>query len=122
MFHSRLSGDCFTMQDSATQVDLDHLIERRQYELVITTIETVSQPNVNLEVHTETTSDGQRRSLLPRLVAGVALATIVGFCLWLLLKESPSSDEAKWAAATLSAVVAGLLGFWTGTLTRRAHR
>lgn len=110
------------MNDSHAQVDLDQLIERKEYELVIRSIETVSQQDVRVSAHNVTTANGRRLYRVIQVIAAMAIMTIVLLCVWLLLKESPSSDETKWATTTLSAVIGGIVGFWTATRTRPAHR
>lgn len=109
------------MKESPNQIDLDQLIESKRYELIITSIETVSELETRLGALKEIAAYERRRDLALHLVAAMVVVTIVTLCVWLLTKGSPSSDEAKWATTTLSAVVAGVLGFWTGTLTRPAH-
>jgi len=110
------------MKQSPNEIDLNQLIESNRYELIITSVETVYELETRLRDRKETATYERRRDLALHLVAATAVITIVTLCVWLLVKGSPTSDEAKWATATLSAVVAGVLGFWTGTLTRPAHR
>lgn len=110
------------MKQSPDQIDLNQLIEDKRYELIITSVETVSELETRLKVLKEIAAYERRRDLALHMVASIAVVTIVTLCVWLLVKGSPTSDETKWATTTLSAVVAGLLGFWTGTLTRPAHR
>lgn len=110
------------MKESPNEIDLNQLVESKRYELIITSVETVSELETRLSDLKETAAYERRRDLALHVVAAMAVITIVTLCVWLLVKGSPTSDEVKWATTTLSAVVAGLLGFWTGTLTRPAHR
>lgn len=106
------------MNESPNQQDLNQLIESKRYELIITSVKTVSEHETRLRTLEETAAYERRRDLALHIVAAMAVTTTVALCVWLLLKGSQSSDEAKWATTTLSAVVAGILGFWTGTLTK----
>jgi predicted transcriptional regulator len=110
------------MTDSPNQVDLNQVIENKQYELIITSIETISELETRLKALQEAATYERRRDLALHFVAAMVVMAIVALCVWLLLKGSPTSDEARWATTTLSAVVAGVLGFWTGALTRPSRR
>ena len=47
-------------------------------------------------------------------VALMGVLAVAGYCLYVLIARIGSADDAKWAAATLTAIVGGLLGYLTG--------
>ena len=100
------------------QLDLNELVESNRYQLSIYSAETVSEQEARLSILKTSAVYERRRDLCLHLVAAIAVITVVGLCAWLIIRGPTSSDEVKWAIATLSAVTAGFLGFLTGKLMR----
>ena len=74
------------------------------------------QVNVSV-VPVENPADAQVRRGKDVALFGVALLgvlAVAGYCLYVLVVRIGSTDDAKWAAATLTAIVGGLLGYLTG--------
>jgi hypothetical protein len=60
-----------------------------------------------------------RTSILFGVGIGVALV-VGGLCLWATLDQSFSPDTQKWAAAIVTSMIAGILGFLTGKNTKQS--
>jgi hypothetical protein len=103
---------------TSSHLDLNELVESNRYQLSIYSAETVAEQEARLSILKATTIYERRRDLCLHLVAAIAVVTVVGLCAWLIMRGPTSSDEVKWAIATLSAVTAGFLGFLTGKLVR----
>lgn len=100
------------------QLDLNELVESNRYQLSIYSAETVPEQEARLSILRTIATYERRRDLCLHLVAATAVITVVGLCAWLIIRGPTSSDEVKWAIATLSAITAGFLGFLTGKLVR----
>lgn len=99
-------------------LDLNELVESNRYQLSIHSVETISEQEARLSILKTTATYERRRDLCLHLVAATAVITVVGLCAWLIIRGPTSSDEVKWAIATLSAITAGFLGFLTGKLVK----
>jgi hypothetical protein len=106
------------METKPNQLDLNELIENNRYQLSIHSAETISEQEARLSILKTTATYERRRDSCLHLVEGTAVITVVGLCAWLIIKGPTSSDEVKWAIATLSAVTADFLGFLTGKLVK----
>lgn len=100
------------------QLNLNDIVESNRYQLSIYAAETLPEQEARLSIQKTIATYERRRDLCLHLVAAIAVMIVVGLCAWLIIRGPTSSDEVKWAIATLSAVTAGFLGFLTGKLVR----
>lgn len=100
------------------QVNLNELVESNRYQLSIHAAETLPEQEARLSILRSAAEYERRRDLCLHLVAALVVITVVALCAWLIITGFPSSEEVRWAIATLSAVMAGFLGFLTGKLMK----
>ncbi len=100
------------------KIDLNDLANRPDHQLSIVPREEPTERNARLELEKADAAHKRRIDLALHITTLAIIAATFGVCAYIILARTFSSDTDKLAAALLTAIVTGLVGYVTGRASK----
>ncbi|MGI8655512.1 MAG: hypothetical protein ACR2LC_09860 [Pyrinomonadaceae bacterium] len=100
------------------KIDLNELADRLDHQLSIVPREEPAERQARLEIEKADAAHKRRIDLALHITTLAVIAATFGVCVYIILARTFSSDMDKLAAALLTSIVTGLVGYVTGRASK----
>lgn len=102
------------------QLNIEIMAERQnlKVENTTTTITSLEEMQSQLRIKEADATYKRIRDLILLLFGLLMIVSVFSLCIWILLKENIPSEYKTFAFATIGAIVAGFIGYFTGRASK----